>query len=101
MSYFFTQCPQLFCVHPAPYSFHIVPVSHDPVFHWVFDLEQPASLLRFPPDENVPFERACHDAYMLRPTDTGLDGAKSVGAGTRRGASLTVKTHKDGKKHFG
>ena len=75
--------------------------------------------MRFTSDENVSFQGTGHDANVFRPSDTVArsDGRRvTPPEGERDGrakvsipvsgsqdidAVLTVKTHKDGKKHFG
>jgi hypothetical protein len=40
LAHLFTQCFEAFCVHPAPYPLHVVPIRHYAVFHGILYFEQ-------------------------------------------------------------
>lgn len=102
-THLFAQRAQLLCIHPVPYSLHVVPVCHDPVLHRVLDLEQSAGLLRLAAYEDVALQRAGHDPYMLWPSDAG-PGKLQVSPGTdasrycpnREGRTKTGRSISDG-----
>lgn len=57
-----------FAVNVRPDSLHVIPVGDDSVFHRVSDAEQPSMVFGFWSHKQVAFQRASHDADMLRPS---------------------------------
>lgn len=104
-SHLFAQCTQFFCIDPAPYAFHIIPVCYNAMLHRILDLEEAAEFLCFTTDEDVSFEGTRHDTNVFWAADTAdnmgkISGALAIWEEDGRTA-LTVETHKDGKKHLG
>lgn len=65
-------------VDVVPYSFHIIPVSDNTMFHRVADAKQPSVLFRLWPHEQITFQGTGHHPHMLRSSNTIINQSDLV-----------------------